>query len=137
MPLDDVPPGLTDELIAKVCAELDRRRFPYLRGNVAEFVAVWRSEFPTPELLADRCAALEGASVAAAKDCPRCGLVNSPSAMRCDCGWDFLSRRQEQSYLEPKHRGTAVAGMGVGLVILIVLLVRLVIALAASMANGQ
>ena len=42
--------------------------------------------------------------MAAAKDCPKCGLVNPPEAQRCDCGWDFVSRRQEQSYLEPKQR---------------------------------
>jgi Flp pilus assembly protein TadB len=28
-------------------------------------------------------------------DCPRCGLVNPPTAQRCDCGYDFLSRKVE------------------------------------------
>jgi len=28
-----------------------------------------------------------------AQDCPRCGLVNPPGAQRCDCGYDFASRR--------------------------------------------
>jgi hypothetical protein len=31
-------------------------------------------------------------------DCPECGLVNPPEAQRCDCGYDFASRRMEQSY---------------------------------------
>jgi|GEM_PF-3117835 len=34
-----------------------------------------------------------------AQDCPRCGLVNPPSAQRCDCGYDFVSRSAQQSYL--------------------------------------
>ena len=29
-----------------------------------------------------------------ANDCPQCGLLNPPSAQRCDCGYDFLSRPQ-------------------------------------------
>lgn len=32
------------------------------------------------------------------KDCPKCGLVNPPSAVRCDCGYDFVSKTVEQSY---------------------------------------
>ena len=24
-------------------------------------------------------------------DCPRCGLVNAPSAQRCDCGYPFVA----------------------------------------------
>jgi uncharacterized RDD family membrane protein YckC len=31
--------------------------------------------------------------------CPKCGLINPPSAMRCDCGYDFDTRRALQSYL--------------------------------------
>lgn len=36
--------------------------------------------------------------------CPQCGLVNPPEAQRCDCGWDFMSQRQEKTYLEPNHQ---------------------------------
>ena len=36
--------------------------------------------------------------MAEAKDCPKCGLVNPPTAQRCDCGWDFVSRSMQQSY---------------------------------------
>src|SRR5215475_355959 len=27
-----------------------------------------------------------------ANDCPQCGLLNPPSAQRCDCGYDLLKR---------------------------------------------
>ncbi len=30
-------------------------------------------------------------------DCPRCGLVNPPSAISCDCGFNFSTRRTEPS----------------------------------------
>jgi hypothetical protein len=34
-------------------------------------------------------------------DCPKCGLANLPSAQRCDCGYDFGSRRVERSFANP------------------------------------
>jgi hypothetical protein len=37
----------------------------------------------------------------AIKDCPHCGLVNPPEALRCDCGYDFVVRRVEQPYARP------------------------------------
>jgi len=73
--------------------------------------------------------------MAEAKDCPKCGLVNPPEAQRCDCGWDFVSRRQEQSYLQPKHRGAAVAGIGIGVVV-VVIVMRILFRLLAT-ANGH
>ena len=33
-------------------------------------------------------------------DCPICGLINPDTAQRCDCGYDFDSRRVERSYLD-------------------------------------
>jgi hypothetical protein len=39
------------------------------------------------------------------RDCPKCGLVNPPSAQRCDCGYDFMLRRIQASYLgKPPER---------------------------------
>lgn len=32
------------------------------------------------------------------KKCPRCGLWNTESAMRCDCGYDFTSNTVQESY---------------------------------------
>lgn len=37
--------------------------------------------------------------MAGVKDCPTCGLINPPEAQRCDCGYDFVSRTVEASYL--------------------------------------
>jgi hypothetical protein len=34
-------------------------------------------------------------------ECPCCGLVNPPEAQRCDCGFDFATRRMDRSYLSP------------------------------------
>ena len=31
-------------------------------------------------------------------DCPRCGLVNPGIAERCDCGYDFKSKKVEKAY---------------------------------------
>ena len=32
-------------------------------------------------------------------ECPKCGLINPESAIRCDCGYDFKSGKVEDSYL--------------------------------------
>jgi hypothetical protein len=42
--------------------------------------------------------------VSVVKDCPKCGTVNPPEALRCDCGYDFASREMKQSYLTGKDR---------------------------------
>lgn len=49
-------------------------------------------------------------------DCPQCGLLNPPTAQRCDCGYDFVRRPPPQKLpsKEPKPAwliGTA-AGLG-------------------------
>jgi hypothetical protein len=35
-------------------------------------------------------------------ECPLCGLVSPPTAVRCDCGYDFVSKKVERSYLVEK-----------------------------------
>ena len=32
------------------------------------------------------------------KKCPRCGLWNTGSALRCDCGYDFVTSTVKESY---------------------------------------
>ena len=34
------------------------------------------------------------------KNCPKCGLSSPDIAERCDCGFDFLTKRVERSYVE-------------------------------------
>jgi len=36
--------------------------------------------------------------------CPKCGLINPSSALRCDCGYDFSSGQIEKSYLEKPRK---------------------------------
>ena len=54
-----------------------------------------------------------------AKECPVCRLINPDIAQRCDCGYDFASKRIAQSYARPNdpeiaaERGMTVADVGV------------------------
>ena len=41
-------------------------------------------------------------------DCPKCGLVNPETALRCDCGYDFATQSVKASYI-PKIPKTTVA----------------------------
>lgn len=80
-------------------------------------------------------------TVAEAKDCPKCGLVNPPSAQRCDCGYDFVMRTTEQSSLSPGGSGRPSGGsrvMGYGCLALVPLLLLngLVTAVQAGAAGG-
>jgi hypothetical protein len=74
---------------------------------------------------------MSGARMAEDQNCPKCGLVNPPTAQRCDCGWDFVSRRQARSYLEPKQRLPIAAGIGGG-IILVIILVRVLLTLLTA-----
>jgi hypothetical protein len=65
------------------------------------------------------------------QDCPRCKLINPPEALRCDCGYDFVTRRVEGSYLQPKHMPLA-AGVGIGGLFLFILVMRLLFTVLAQ-----
>ncbi|WP_054031011.1 DUF2569 domain-containing protein [Desulfatitalea tepidiphila] len=44
-------------------------------------------------------------------DCPNCGLANSESALRCDCGYDFQSGQIAEPYLNnPTERLNSIGG---------------------------
>ena len=36
------------------------------------------------------------------KSCPKCGMIDSPPAQKCDCGWNFSSA-SAKSNLAPKR----------------------------------
>jgi hypothetical protein len=37
--------------------------------------------------------------MSAIKDCPQCGLVNPPTALQCDCGYNFNEQRPTRPYV--------------------------------------
>lgn len=65
------------------------------------------------------------------KTCPKCRLINPPEAERCDCGWDFVSDRQERSYL-PKKTAPAAVGVGAGIVVVYILVKIAILVLHAA-----
>jgi len=42
--------------------------------------------------------------------CSECGLINPPSAARCDCGFDFRSGTVEASYVYPRAQDASGRG---------------------------
>lgn len=38
------------------------------------------------------------------KKCPKCGLINPETTLRCDCGYDFTTGGIKESYLSEKER---------------------------------
>jgi len=57
-----------------------------------------------------------------AKNCPKCRLINPPTAKRCDCGYDFHTDSMEESYLPRSRLPVAAAGAGVLVVIVLIVL---------------
>lgn len=55
----------------------------------------------------------------AATECPKCGLVNPSSAVRCDCGYDFTLGKMEKPYgagvQTPPYRWGTFVGVSSGL----------------------
>ena len=53
-------------------------------------------------------------------NCPRCGLINPGTAQRCDCGYDFISKGVQESYLsQPLIPAPAKIALGAQVVALI------------------
>jgi len=52
-------------------------------------------------------------------NCPNCGLINPPTAQRCDCGYDFVDRRQKQPLLPPSRSHKLSGWAKVGIVSLV------------------
>ena len=76
------------------------------------------------------------------KDCPKCRLVNPPSAQRCDCGYDFITHSVQRSYL-PTERSSRPDGgsrlLGLGCLVLapLFLISGLLAAMKALGAGGD
>ena len=48
-------------------------------------------------------------------ECPKCGLINPSEALRCDCGYDFLTKTVQSSYLDKRiARPNGKANMLIG-----------------------
>ncbi len=39
--------------------------------------------------------------------CPKCGLINPDTALRCDCGYDFASKEMRESYVAAAENAKA------------------------------
>src|ERR1700739_2653453 len=50
-------------------------------------------------------------------ECPNCKLINPDTAQRCDCGYDFESKKVERSYFSKKQNQTGIGGWLLFLVI--------------------
>ena len=44
--------------------------------------------------------------------CPKCGLINTKSAQRCDCGYDFSTGQVKESYLKKSKFFLKYKGVG-------------------------
>jgi hypothetical protein len=42
-------------------------------------------------------------------ECPKCKLENPDIAMRCDCGYDFLTKSLEKSYLTDSEESKGIS----------------------------
>ena len=68
----------------------------------------------------------------AAMECPKCKLVNPPTAMRCDCGYDFQTHTMQKSYLTQRDKQLSRIGAGVAGALLIAFFVLRLMGVAAA-----
>ncbi len=61
--------------------------------------------------------------------CPRCGLINPDTALRCDCGYDFPTQSVRESYVQKKVSVTRLPPMWIGFVMAVLFLIVEVTAL--------
>ena len=52
-------------------------------------------------------------------DCPNCKWVNPPTAVRCDCGYDFQMHTIQRSYLTERDKRLRRGAGGAGVALLI------------------
>lgn len=55
------------------------------------------------------------------KKCPRCGLWNTASALRCDCGYDFEKGTVEESYNKLELRRSPISSLRIVLPLLFII----------------
>ena len=57
-------------------------------------------------------------------DCPKCGLINPDTAMRCDCGYDFKTGAMKTSYSQQKLpywvKGLVVLAITIGVLFVVI-----------------
>ena len=71
-------------------------------------------------------------------DCPNCRLINPPSALRCDCGFDFRSKSVEASYIRGGVGGAVPAQhtLGAGLLLVGIAVAITVLTYATAAPGG-
>ncbi len=69
-------------------------------------------------------------------DCPKCKLVNPPTAERCDCGYDFKTGVMKESYLSERDKRLSKPAIA-GIIVLALAVVRVASRLAVINMGGD
>ena len=64
-----------------------------------EFITTATSEPCVEHVIAKSSSDPTSSDERSVMNCPKCRLINLPEAIRCDCGYDFISGQMEHSYL--------------------------------------
>lgn len=65
-------------------------------------------------------------------ECPNCKLVNPPTSMRCDCGYDFQTHTIEQPYLTERDRRLARESATTGIFLAVLLTLEFALRLRSA-----